>query len=276
MSYNVNFGFLYEAQESEGANSVANAIRKNSCDVVFLQETNENYEQFFSDKLSDIYPYQLFRHSQNWCAGGMGLLSKLPFQELHWIPAKSQWFHGWIVEVETPLGTIQFLNTHLRPPIQAGNSMIPSPFAFYSSKDERKDDLQTWFPYLDIQKKIIILGDFNESHRGLFYGKAIGWLESPEMGFRDAIDEWDSSITWEWPLPMNMKLSANFDHIFYRKSELHCLSASVKREGASDHFPVVAEFRIIETNRDKEDNSYSVGSSSFSYSVGSSSFSKKK
>jgi len=245
MSYNVNFGFLYQTSESTGATSVAEAIKKNNCDFCFLQETNENYERFFYDKLSDIYPYQLFRHSQNWCAGGMGLISKYPFEELHWLPAKSQWFHGWIIMVETPLGKIQVLNTHLRPPIQAGNSLIPSPLAFYYSKEERKDDLQDWYQYLDVNQKIIILGDFNESHRGLFYGKAISWLENPQVGFRDAIDEFDPSTTWEWPLPMNMKLSANFDHIFYRKSELKCLSAGVRREGASDHFPVVAVFQIV-------------------------------
>jgi len=219
------------------------AIRSNDCDVCYLQETNENYEAFFGERMSDLYPFQLFRHSENWCAGGMGVLSKYPFVEVNWIPAKSQWFHGWIIKVETPLGDIQFLNTHLRPPIQAGNSMIPSPLAFYYSKAERLEDLQGWFPYLVPEVMTIILGDFNESHRGMFYGKAIQWLETPEMGFRDAIDEFDPSVTWEWPLPMNMKLQANFDHIFYRKSELLCVIAGVRREGSSDHFPVVAIFQ---------------------------------
>jgi len=243
MSYNVNFGFLYEATTSEGALSVASAITNNNCDVCFLQETNENYETFMYEQFSQMYPYQLFRHSQNWCAGGMGLLSKYPFTEIHWIPAKSQWFNGWIVKVETPIGMVQFLNIHLRPPMQAGSSMIPSPFAFYNSKAERLEDLLDWYKYLDNDQPTIILGDFNESHRGMFWGNAIAWLETPQAGFRDAIDEFDPSVTWEWPLPMNFKLSANFDHIFYRKSELDCMSAAVKKEGASDHFPVIAKFQ---------------------------------
>jgi len=205
---------------------------------------------FFNDKLEDIYPFMLFRHSEYWCAGGMGVLSKFPFEELHWIPAQSQWFHGWIINIETVYGPIQFLNTHLRPPMQAGDSMIPSPIEFYTSKDDRLKDLQVWYQYLNPQKPIIVLGDFNESHRGLFYGKAIGWLETPQMGFRDAIDEKDPSVTWEWPLPMNFKLSANFDHIFYRKNELRCMEAGVRREGASDHFPVVAVFEEVDVLKD--------------------------
>jgi len=198
---------------------------------------------FFWDQLNELYPYQLFRHSENWCAGGMGLLSKYPFEEVNWLPARSQWFHGWIIKVDSPLGPIQFLNTHLRPPIQAGDSMIPSPVAFYTSKSERLVDLQDWSINLNPSMMTIILGDFNESHKGIFYGKAIQWLETPELGYRDAIDEFDPSVTWEWPLPMRMKLSANFDHIFYRKKELVCLLAGVRRQGASDHFPVVAVFQ---------------------------------
>jgi len=86
-----------------------------------------------------------------------------------------------------------------------------------------------------------VAGDFNESHSGLYWGKAIEWLEKDQK-MRDAIDEFDPNTpSWEWPLPIG-KLKANFDHIFYRKSELHCSSAGVKVEGASDHFPVIALF----------------------------------
>lgn len=218
---------------------------------VFCKKLMRIIKTFFGNYFSELYPFQLFRHSENWCAGGMGILSKYPFEEVGWIPAKSQWFHGWIIKVETALGPIQFLNIHLRPPIQAGESMIPSPIAFYSSKSERLEDLQNWYQQLHPDLTTIILGDFNESHKGLFYGKAIQWLETPELGFRDAIDEHDPSVTWEWPLPLNMKLSANFDHIFYRKRELVCLSAGVKREGASDHFPVTAVFSLNDSKREK-------------------------
>jgi len=58
----------------------------------------------------------------------------------------------------------------------------------------------------------------------------------------DAIHEFDKNTpTWEWPLPV-MTLKANFDHIFYRKEEVMCVTAGVRVEGASDHCPVVATF----------------------------------
>eukprot|EP01124_Arcella_intermedia_P021255 TRINITY_DN2939_c0_g1_i1.p1 TRINITY_DN2939_c0_g1~~TRINITY_DN2939_c0_g1_i1.p1 ORF type:complete len:281 (+),score=62.40 TRINITY_DN2939_c0_g1_i1:36-878(+) len=243
MSYNVNFGLLYDTTHSESAMSVANTIRRHSPDICLLQETNENFEAFFESELSDLYPYQLFRHSTHWLAGGMGILSKEPFQEISWAPPATEWFHGWILQADTPLGKLQFLNLHLRPPMQAGTGMVPSPVAFYDSKNDRLSDLRHWMALPEFNKELptIVAGDFNESHEGMFWGKAIQWLG--EVGMKDAIEMFaPGGVTWEWPLMFSMKLEAFFDHIFYHPRDLECIEGAIFKEGASDHFPVIATF----------------------------------
>lgn len=84
------------------------------------------------------------------------------------------------------------------------------------------------------------MGDFNESHSGLYWGKACNWLES-DYNMKDAINEHDPNTnTWYWPLKY-VTLTAHFDHIFYDTTNFKCLKGKVHQEGASDHFPVVAE-----------------------------------
>jgi len=128
--------------------------------------------------------------------------------------------------------------------MQAGNSMIPDPREFYTSKNDRLQDLQHWWQSMTPGLITIVAGDFNESHAELFGGKAIAWLEN-DKNMTDAINEFDgNTYSWQWPLPLGFKLQANFDHIFYFKSELICKTAAVLTEGASDHYPVLAEFVV--------------------------------
>jgi hypothetical protein len=49
-----------------------------------------------------------------------------------------------------------------------------------------------------------------------------------------------NDITWHWKLPLNIKMSAKFDHILY--SGLECVKYGVKISGASDYYPIFAHF----------------------------------
>jgi len=238
MSYNVNFALMMNRElPGPEAQSVFDSIRKNKPDICFLQETNEDWERIFNSQFKDIFPHQKFRHSNQWCSGGMGCLSKYPFEDIAWLPPKSKWFHSWIVIVETPIVKVQFLNVHLRPPMEV-NTTIPSLKEFIRSKDDRLQDLQNWFTKLHPEIPTVILGDFNEGHSGIFGGKSCVWLEN-SRDMKDAIKQYDPS-TYTWNLPLALfTLRANFDHIFYN-TFFTCSNSKVLVEGSSHHFPVVA------------------------------------
>jgi len=246
MSYNVNFGFMMTDNSTIEALSVVEIIQRYSPDICCLQETNGNWEHLIRLELDEQYPFQLFRNVENWYAGGMGILSKYPFEEIGWLPPTSIWFYSSVIHVDSPIGKIQFMNLHLRPGMDA-NGFIPSPITFlYRSQNDRMNDIQHWYSTLDPILPTVILGDFNEGHSGIFGGKSCQWLEN--KGMKNAIHEFDpNTYTWRWPLQL-FTLKANFDHIFYDKS-LGCSTARVIEEGPSDHFPVVAtlEIKIPET-----------------------------
>lgn len=95
MSYNVNFALYYEQEEpTDAARHVASVIKNSGADVVALQETNEKWEHLMKVDLGSTYPYQYFEHSDKWCAGGGGFLSKFPFAKTNWFAPLSDWFHG--------------------------------------------------------------------------------------------------------------------------------------------------------------------------------------
>jgi len=235
LTYNVNWG-------GPMPELAVKAIKDCDADIVCLQETNPQWEKLLRDSLAGEYPYMKFRRSGG--AGGQGFLSRLPMKEIDYITEKAGWFPAWIVEVDTPAGTVQFMNVHLRPPLSERGGVSLS--ALSSTKDIRLQEVKDIHPRLDENVPAIIIGDFNEN----MSGSASRWLN--KKGLKDALVEFDPyGKTWQWKTSFGT-FSGSFDHIFYTP-HLYCLEAGVVREGASDHFPVTAVFQSREKNSLKDD-----------------------
>lgn len=241
IAYNVNFGLMMDSEPSREAMEGVEVIKKQDAEIVCLTETTEHWAQLLESELSKKYPYQSFKQTDGWYAGGMSILSKFPYKEISWIPSKYGWFHGWLLLFETNIGNIQILNTHLRPPLGA-NSAVPSIFEFRRSIHERLADIQDWTSHFVKDTPSIVCGDFNESPKGYVYkGKVGAYLEETHH-MKNGVQEFDpDTITWRWPLKF-LTLTAQFDHIYYTTNSLHCSKGGVIMEGYSDHFPVFAIF----------------------------------
>lgn len=224
MTYNVNFG-------GPRPDLAAAAICNANADIVALQETNPAWERCLRPRLEGQYPHVRFRHDGG--AGGMAFLSKWPLREKGYGRPKAGWFPGWVVEVETPAGRVQFLNVHLRPPVSDRGSVGIGPYL--STKKIRLLEIQALHKQLEQGKPTIALGDFNEDDSG----RAVAWLR--RQGMIDALREFDRRTnTWRWRTSY-VALRDRLDHILH-SPELHCLSARVMNAGASDHLPLVAVF----------------------------------
>lgn len=225
MTYNVNFG-------GPRPDLAAEAIRNADADIVALQETNPAWERFLRPRLEEHYAHMRFRHCGG--AGGMAFLSKWPLRERAYARPEAGWFPGWVVEVQTPVGPVQFLNVHLRPPVSDRGRLGVGPY--FSTKPIRLAEIQALHEHLEPGKPAIILGDFNEDDSG----RAVRWLR--EQGMTDALREFDRcTSTWRWRTRY-LTLRNRLDHIFYPPG-LYCLSARVIKAGGSDHFPVIALFQ---------------------------------
>jgi endonuclease/exonuclease/phosphatase family metal-dependent hydrolase len=230
MTYNVNFG-------GAGMDQAVAAIANADADVVCLQETTPAWEQELRRALSGIYPHMEFRHSGG--AGGQAFLSKHELQELAYVSETPGWFPGWIVRAKTPLGVVQVVNVHLRPPLSDRGSATPS--AYLGTGSIRREEVRLLSEKMDDATPTLMIGDFNENDSG----KAVSWLR--QHGFTDALRQFDGSAnTWQWRTSV-ITLRGRYDHVLYSHG-LTCADARVIRKGASDHFPVVAVITRHEGN----------------------------
>jgi endonuclease/exonuclease/phosphatase (EEP) superfamily protein YafD len=117
LTYNVNWG-------GPAPEVAAEIIRESGADIVCLQETTPEWEQFLRKSLASDYSFAEFRNSKNRMGGGLAFLSKVRAREVAYIPSETGWFDGWIMEFETAAGPVQVLNVHLRPPVSDSGSWV--------------------------------------------------------------------------------------------------------------------------------------------------------
>jgi endonuclease/exonuclease/phosphatase (EEP) superfamily protein YafD len=225
LSYNLNYGIAGDAATLE-------AIAGQPSDLVLLQETTPEWEEALRARLAGEFAYMTFRHRSG--AGGLGVLSKYPVQELEYIePPEGGWFPGWRLNVQSPLGELQVLNVHLRPQLgDSGASVGGVLSGMVTTPPIRKEQIQLYASHLETGTPVLIAGDFNESE----HGSAISWLEG--RGLHSALPDFSHEDTWSWNTSLG-RVSRRFDHIVTSR-ELRVLSARVIDAGHSDHRPVFA------------------------------------
>jgi endonuclease/exonuclease/phosphatase (EEP) superfamily protein YafD len=222
MTYNVNFGVAGDADTIE-------LIRSSGADVVLLQETNPAWERALRAGVADRYPTIAFHHSER-RAGGLGFLSRHPLELGKVQESPIGWFPAWRAVLDSPLGRIQLLNLHLRPPGRDDGSFVRG---YFSSQVPRLSEAEAHVGLLDPSLPTVVAGDFNEDARGqslLFLAKR--GLDSALERFHPA------QPTWRWQTRMGM-VRWQLDHILLGPA-LRASGAWVIEGGASDHIPVLA------------------------------------
>lgn len=229
MTYNVNFGIAGDPETIE-------VIRGSDADVVFLQETTERWEGSLRRELGAAYPHMQFRHCCG--AGGLAVLSRHPFTEHdYWEPPPGGWFPAWRVVVDSPLGPIQVLNVHLRPPLDEDGSAVRG---YLTTRSVRVDEISSYLEGLDGELPTLIVGDFNEGRDG----GALAYLR--RRGLRSALPELHPSAdTWRWTTSSGTTISQQLDHVVVDHS-LVPIDATVIPGGRSDHLAVLVTVESVE------------------------------
>lgn len=228
LTYNVNYGLAGDAETLA-------AIGEAEADVVVLQETTPAWERAIreSHPLSERYPHMRFHHDRG--AGGLAILARFPLQEQEIIEAPSEWFPAWRLVVDSPLGTVQLLAVHLRPPVSDSGSVVSG---YLSTPPVREQEIVEYLEHLDPSLPTIVAGDFNERD-----GRAMEALRA--RGFRSALTELHGrQNTWRWQTSLG-EIRAQLDHVAHDK-RLAPRSAEVIEAGRSDHLPVVVVLELAD------------------------------
>jgi endonuclease/exonuclease/phosphatase (EEP) superfamily protein YafD len=226
MTYNVNFGI-------PGDGPTLAAIEGGKADVVFLQEINRAWEHALRETFAVAYPHMAFYPRGG--AGGIGIMSRLPFRGQQLIaPEGDGWFPALRLVLESPLGAVQVLIVHLRPPVSDGGSFVAGHFTAPAIHEK---EMARFTQALDHALPTMVVGDFNEEEDG----RAVAYLARAEWRMKTALPEFaPDRPTWRWPTSLHT-FERRLDHIVY-DFRLEPLSVEVIDAGRSDHFPVVGVF----------------------------------
>jgi endonuclease/exonuclease/phosphatase (EEP) superfamily protein YafD len=226
MTYNVNFGIPGDAPTIE-------AINAGRADVVFLQEITPAWERALRAALATAYPHTFF-HARGG-AGGVAVMSRFPISAAEIIRAEGDGFFPALrVVLASPLGPVQALVVHLRPPVSDGGSFVAG---YFSAPGIHEREIARFCGKLDRRLPTLVVGDFNEEEDG----RAIAYLARAEWGMRSALPEFaPARPTWRWPTSVGT-IERRLDHIVY-DVRLEPLSTEVIEAGRSDHLPVVGVF----------------------------------
>jgi endonuclease/exonuclease/phosphatase (EEP) superfamily protein YafD len=149
VTYNVNYGLA-------GHGDILDALELIDADVVLLQETTPAWERALAKRFQKTYPHRRFHHHD--AAGGLGVLSKARITESELLPAVT-WFPAWRGVVSTPVGPIEFLNVHLRPPFHDDGSVVKG---WFTTPAMRDDEIAAFSLALEGKHPIVVVGDMNE------------------------------------------------------------------------------------------------------------------
>jgi len=224
MTYNVNFGLA-------GDDAGLAAIEAGGAELVFLQEVTPGWEQALRSRLARRYPRMAFHHAPG--AGGLAVLSRHPF-EGEVLPSTVGWFPAWRVVVATPIGRLQVLQLHLRPPVSDRGSWVSG---YFTTRGFRRGEAERFSASLDPALPTLVVGDLNEADQ-----QAVRYLKG--RGLRSALEEAQPfAATWRWRTSVG-PIVHRLDHILYSRGLL-LRGARVLEAGRSDHLPVVAELAAV-------------------------------
>jgi endonuclease/exonuclease/phosphatase (EEP) superfamily protein YafD len=227
MTYNVNFGIA-------GDGPTLAAIETGQADVVFLQEINKPWEASLRARFGAAYPHAIFYPRGG--AGGIAVMSRLPIRAQQLIPRAPEdgWFPALRLVLDSPLGALQVLVVHLRPPVSDGGSFVSGHFTAPAIHEK---EIALFCQSLDRHLPTMVVGDFNEEEDG----RAVTYLAGHPWKMASALPEFaPDRPTWRWPTTFHT-FERRLDHIIY-DGNLEPLSVEVLDAGRSDHFPVVGVF----------------------------------
>lgn len=237
VTWNVNYGL-------GGADAVG-VLADFDVDVVLLQEVTPEVERAIraSPVLAGRFAHHRFHSSDG--PGGLAVLSRFAIVDDELLPAVT-WFPAWHGTVQTPLGAVQLLNVHLRPPFDDNGSVLSGVVV---TPAMRSQEMSTFAAMLDDDVATVVAGDFNEGSGG-----AIDVLTA--RGMVSALDVADDDTpTWRWQgVPFRLRM----DHVFV-DDDFAVTAARVVEKGQSDHLPVVVRLQQSQAAHVQEPGSVQVG-----------------
>jgi endonuclease/exonuclease/phosphatase family metal-dependent hydrolase len=228
--------FLFQSynilDDGNGDPSTLEVIGRSNADIIAIQEMTPDWETAIEGRYAQRYPYRMFKIGG---AAGMGIMSRFPVRDGGWHAGPNGWHPAWHFLVDTPGGTIDVLNVHLRNATSDNGGTVASYFA--TPEDHLYEIKYFTEARPEPAMPTIIAGDFNEGPDGA----AVTYLE--QAGYSNVLPLFHpGQPTWRYHSVGN-QFTQELDHVLF-DSAFVPLDAWVVNAGASDHLAVVAHLEF--------------------------------
>jgi endonuclease/exonuclease/phosphatase family metal-dependent hydrolase len=215
--------------------TVRTIARLADADVILFQETNALFESAIRDVLGSTHSHCAFHPPVRYLPGGLGFCTRAPIrieaEEI--LESPVGWFPAQRIVLDWNHERIQIINVHLRPAIGSRDDWWR---ANEATRADRKTEMAFYLSKLDRDTAAFVVGDFNDPNRaGVFdvlgpagFESALGMAKVEEPSWR-----------WSGDPPLEVQL----DHVTLDPKKFDVVRAEVRKEGRSDHFPIVAWLR---------------------------------
>lgn len=233
VTYNLNWLNGREKKWADPEASLA-TMQYQPADILVLQEVTPKWADILRDNLTQ-YPYFIIQPNTT-DPGGMAVFSYYPIVVQRVFEPKSAWYPALILDAQTPVGPVQIVNVHLRPPLYRYGGVGFLAHAVKATTQSRLVEMQDITSHISTDRPTLIVGDFNESPTG----PARQWLL--KSGYQSALQTAGVyAPTWYWQSPIG-KVTRQYDDIYF-SNDFSLEFSDVLPAGGSDHYPVVAMLR---------------------------------
>lgn len=233
-TFNINYANIDLAR-------VTAAIVESDADIVLLQETNLQSENYLRRRLGQRYSTIRFAgHEGIYYAERFGVLSRFPVRNLKFTPPNAGLFGSMSGTVQWDQADFRFINVHLTPFTVPRNAGFSGMMQAVSRVELRhKKEIEALMLRLKPEMPTIVAGDFN----------SISTFVAPKMlqknGLLDSFGQVstnpDAQPTWKWPI-REPRVQLRIDYIFHSNHWLTVKSRIIPCP-ASDHSLVVSKLR---------------------------------
>ncbi len=231
-TFNVNWG-------NRRGDPVIDAITTANADVLCLQETTRQSEQFLRLHLAEQYPvFHSVGHKGEYAAERFTFASKTELRDLTFHPPDAGLFGFYSATFQLGTKNVRIVNAHLSPLLMRRGDQIQQAIkALTDAEEKHAAEIEAILRTIKVDHPTIVVGDFN----------SLSTFSAPQRlvkhGFQDSFallhSNADAHPTWHWPT-RPVPLALRIDYIFHSPHFTTVKSEVIRRDG-SDHYLVVAE-----------------------------------
>ena len=233
-TYNVNWSNRQGAQ-------LLDAISAANPDLICLQETTPQSEQFLRTRLANRYPhFHSVGQTGRYAEERFTFASKTELTDVTYTPSDAGLFGFYSASLRFDGGDIRFVNVHLAPFLVPRDGGVRDALAALAATEgTHKSEIASIEKSIDAKLPTIVVGDFNSLSSFCAPRRLL------ELGFVDAYAsvhaQPDAQPTWHWPT-RPAPLALRIDYIFHTP-HFTATEADIIRRDVSDHSRVVAQLK---------------------------------